>query len=141
MPNLAESDRSNRDRAPYAPARGILVPILSLALSLPTILVGIAWVAAATYALLAGHGIYTGAPRSLPVPWPVCMWVLLGPLLALALCASQRGRAEELYGSALLLGYRIKRWNTVALWCAAAALLMLPVMAVVSIVVLSFNPQ
>lgn len=43
---MARQNRS--DRAPYAPARGILVPIISLALSLSTILIESVWVVSTT---------------------------------------------------------------------------------------------
>lgn len=133
----------NRDRAPYAPARDILVPFISLALSLPTILIGLLWVisVAATSVPLIGHGLSTGAPPSLMVPWPVCLWTLLGPVTAGMLCVTQRTRAQERYGSALLLGYRIMRWNTLALQCAVVAMVLLPVLGVVTIVLLALSPQ
>ena len=62
-------------------------------------------------------------------------------MLALVLCTTQRTRAEQLYGSALLLGFRIKRLNALALWCAGIALGMLPLMVVVSVVVNSLYPR
>ncbi len=143
VPGPGRSHR-DRDHAPYAPARDILVPIASLALSLPTIVIGLLWViAAATSAplLLLGHSLSTGAPRSLMIPWPVCLWTLLGPITAGMLCVTQRTRAQERYGSALLLGYRIMRWNTLALQCAVVAMVLLPALGVVTIVLLALGPQ
>ena len=66
---------------------------------------------------------------------------MLGPMLALVLCTAQRTRAEQLYGSALLLGVRIKRLNAIALWCAGIALALLPLVVVVSAVVNSLYPR
>jgi hypothetical protein len=57
------------------------------------------------------------------------------------LCTTQRTRAEQVYGSALLLGYRMKRLNTIALWCAALGIAMLPLIAFVSVVVVSLHPR
>ncbi len=62
-------------------------------------------------------------------------------MLALVLCTTQRTRAEHIYGSSLLLGFRIKRLNAVALWCAGLALGMLPLMACVSVLINSLRPH
>lgn len=134
-----ESDHSGR--APYAPSRAFLVPVASIVLSLPTLFVGLFLVVAGVYRAISGSSLYTGATEVVQVPVLACLFLILGPMLALVLCTTQRTRAEQVYGSALLLGFRIKRLNTIALWCAGLALAMLPLMAAVSVVVNSLYPQ
>jgi hypothetical protein len=128
-------------RAPYAPAYGILVPIVSIALSLPTILIGIVWVSAGAYFLVTGHGLNVNSSSTLQVPAPVCLALVFGPMASAVLCTTQRTRAEQVYGSALLLGYRMRQLNRIAPWCAALGIAMLPAIAVVSVVAISLRPQ
>lgn len=129
------------NRTPYAPARGILVPVVGIALSLPTLVIGLTLALSGVYMAVTGRSVYAGGPQVLLVPVPVCLYLILGPMIALVLCTTQRTRAEQVYGSALLLGFKIKRLNKVALWCAGLALSMLPLIAVVSVVVNSLYPH
>lgn len=132
---------SGQTRAPYAPSRAFLVPSLSIVLSLPTFFIGLFLVISGIYRAISGGSLYTGATAVVQVPALACLVLVLGPMLALVLCTTQRTRAEQIYGSALLLGFRIKRLNTIALWFAALALAMLPLMAAVSVVVNSLYPR
>lgn len=108
----------------YAPRRGYIIPFVSLALSLPALLciIGIGALAAAN--ALTGYTLSLSAPplRS-PLGYAalVC-YVIFGPVLGVILCLSQRGLAEQRYGSDLLLGYRMKRLNTIALTIAGVAM-------------------
>lgn len=129
------------NRAPYAPAWGILLPVASILLSAPTLVTGLSLVVSGTYLAISGRSLYSGGPQVLQVPVPFCLYLVLGPMIALVLCTTQRTRAEQMYGSALLLGFKIKRLNTVALWCAGLALSTLPLIAVVSAVVNSLYPH
>ena len=128
-------------RAPYAPARALLVPIVSIVISAPTLLIGLLLVISGTYLALFGHSLYASTPLVVQVPVPMCLFLVLGPMAALVLCTSQRTRAEQAYGSSLLLGFRIKRLNAVALWCAALALATLPLITIISAVVNSLDPR
>jgi hypothetical protein len=65
----------------------------------------------------------------------------MGPMLAAVLCITQRTHAEEVYGSALLLGFRIKRLNTIALRTAVLALATSVLIALLGAVNVSLNPQ
>lgn len=132
---------SDQTRAPYAPSRAFLVPIVSIVLSLPTLFIGLFLVISGTYRAISGGSLYTGAGAAVEIPALVCMGLVLGPMLGLVLCTTQRTRAEQVYGSALLLGFRIKRLNTIALWCGGLALAMLPLMAAVSVVVNTVYPR
>ncbi len=72
---------------------------------------------------LTGYTLSVSAP---PLKSPlshaalVC-YIIFGPMLGLILCLSQRGLAEQRYGSNLLLGYRMKRFNAIALTIAGMA--------------------
>jgi hypothetical protein len=127
--------------APYAPTRALLVPIVSIVISAPTLLIGLLLVVSGTYLAIFGHSLYAGTPLVMQVPVPLCLFLVLGPVLALVLCTTQRTRAEQMYGSSLLLGFRIKRLNALALWCAALALATLPLIAIISAVVNSLYPR
>lgn len=113
------------DHAPYAPARGYLVPLVSLALSLPPLLILLGVALLAAYHALTGQNFDTSAPPTFVSPLAfglaVC-YIVLGPFAAVVLCLTQRTRAEQTYGSALLLGYRMKRLNTMALYSAGLAI-------------------
>jgi hypothetical protein len=131
-------------RAPFASRHALLVPIASLALSTPTIVTGLAAICITMYEVLARRAIVSTA-QTLQLPGLGvglgCLYLLMGPLLALVLCISQRTHAEATYDSALLLGYRIKRLNTIALRAAVLALGMIAVMVVISILNTAINPQ
>ncbi len=134
----------NRDesiRPPYPPARAIMLPIASMLLSLPIILVGLFLLATGVYRIVTGSSLYSGPAATVQVPVPVCLALILGPLLGAVLCTMQRTRAEQDYGSALLLGYRPKRLNTLVLWCSALGILMLPLMALVGTLANGINPR
>lgn len=117
--------QAHSDRAPYAPARGYLVPFVSLALSLPTLVFVLAVALMAAYHALTGRTFSESAQPVLVSPLAfglaIC-YLMLGPFAALALCLTQRTRAEQTYGSVLLLGYRMKRLNTIALYSAGLAI-------------------
>ena len=128
-------------RRPYAPRYSILVPIVSIALSVPTVLLGVVWIAAGAYYLVTGRGLFVNSASTLDVPVPVCLALVFGPMAAAVLCTTRRTRAEQVYGSALLLGYRLRRLNRFALWCAALGIVTLPAIFVVSVVANSLHPQ
>jgi hypothetical protein len=77
---------------------------------------------------------------TLQVPAPVCLALLFGPMAAAVLCTTQRTRAEQVYGSALLLGCRLRQLNRIARWRAALGSAMLPAIAFVSVVAISLHP-
>lgn len=133
--------QEDAERAPYAPAYSILVPIISIALSLPTILIGFVWIAASAFYLVTGRGLVVNSSSHVDVPVPVCPALVFGPMAAIVLCTTQRTRAEQVYGSALLLGYRLMRLNRIALWCAALGIVMLPAIFVISVAANSLHPQ
>ncbi|HEX8997198.1 MAG TPA: hypothetical protein VF812_14315 [Ktedonobacterales bacterium] len=116
--------RFHTSPAPFAPRRGYLIPALAFALSLPSLMATLSLSALAALHALSGRAFTLSAPplRS-PVGFAalVC-YLVFGPALGFILCVSQRARAEQTYGSVLLLGYRMRRLNTLALWCAALAL-------------------
>lgn len=120
--------------APYPSRRGYFVPLVSLTLSLPTLVCALTLVSAALYHALTGRALDAGI-SSVVLPPPafavgVC-YLVLGPVLGGVLCLSQRTQTEQRYGSVLLLGFRMKRLNTLALYSAglAIAVLMLLVVA------------
>lgn len=127
--------------APYAPMRGILLPAASILLSVPTILIGGFFVVSGAFDLLSGHSLYAGGQQVVQLPIFGCLYLALGPVIALMVCITQRTRAEQVYGSALLLGFRIKRLNRVALWCAALALATLPLIVLVVAFEISLHPH
>jgi hypothetical protein len=113
--------RFHHNQLSFEPAFGYLVPIASLASSLPTLVFDIV----VTYHTLTGNTFDTSA-RSIQIP-PVafaigCLWIVFGPFLGTILCLAQRTHAEQTYGSVHLLGYKIKRLNTIALYMAVLAL-------------------
>ncbi len=108
---------------PYAPRRGYIIPVISLALSLPALfcILGVGVLAVAN--ALTGYTLSLSAsPLRSPLGYAalVC-YIIFGPMLGVILCLSQRGLAEQRYGSDLLLGYRMKRLNTIALTIAGVA--------------------
>ena len=109
--------------APYAPRRGYLIPVISLALSASALLCILSAGVLAVANALTGYTLSVSAP---PLKSPlshaalVC-YIIFGPMLGLILCLSQRGLAEQRYGSNLLLGYRMKRFNAIALTIAGVA--------------------
>ncbi len=131
-------------RTPFEPSLGIAVPLVSLALSMPTNLLGLAaivisadevitrrsLVATSQVVTLPGLGVGLG-----------CLYLVMGPLVAVVMCISQRTHAEQAYGSSLLLGFRIKRLNTIALRSAVLALCMIAVMFIIAIAAVSLNPK
>lgn len=122
------SRHAHPDPTPYAPARGYLVPILSLALSLPPLLCTLSLFTLATYHAATGGSFNAGGSAVLlpPLVFGLALcYIVLGPMAAFVLCLTQRTRAEQTYGSALLLGYRMKRLNTIALCCAGLAVAVL----------------
>ena len=111
-------------QAPYAPRRGYIVPVVSLALSIPSLLATFSLCALAALHALTGYNLPVSTPplrSALGFTALVC-YIVFGPLLAVIICVSQRARAEQVYGSDLLLGYRMKRMNTIALMSAGAAI-------------------
>ncbi|MGZ3600201.1 MAG: hypothetical protein ACXWQ5_10890 [Ktedonobacterales bacterium] len=117
--------------APYEPHVGYLVPRVSLALSLPTLVGALTLSGVALYHALTGQTFGISAPPFLQSPLGfavvVCTFVF-GPILGGMLCLTQRTRTEQIYGSALLLGFRMKSMNTLALYTAGLPMgvLMLP---------------
>lgn len=111
------------NRAPYAPRRGYLLPFVSLALSLPPFLIVLAACAIAIYHAMTGQTFDLVAPalQSAAVYGAIVCYIVFGPLIGLILCLTQRGLAQQVYGSDLMLGYRMKRLNTLALSVAAVA--------------------
>lgn len=123
-------------QAPYAPRRGYIVPAVSLALSIPSLLAMFGLCALAALHALTGYNLPVSAPplrSALGFTALVC-YIVFGPLLAVIICVSQRARAEQVYGSDLLLGYRMKRMNTIALLSAGAAICAMMLALVVSFV-------
>ncbi|HZC04199.1 MAG TPA: hypothetical protein VE338_01020 [Ktedonobacterales bacterium] len=111
-------------QSPYAPRRGYLIPALSLALSVPSLIATFSLSALAITHALTGYNLPVSMPplqSALEFTVIVC-YIVFGPMLGLILCVSQRARAEQLYGSDLLLGYRMRRLNTIALWSAGVAI-------------------
>ncbi len=109
---------------PYAPRSGYIIPVVSLALSIPSLVTTCGVCALAAVHGLTGYNLPLSAPplrSALGFTALVC-YLVFGPVLAVIICASQRARAERVYGSDLLLGYRMKRLNTIALWSAGAAI-------------------
>lgn len=107
--------------APFASARGYLIPVLSFALSLPTLVVS----ALTTYHALTGYtfDVSTQVVQVSPLVFGFgSLYIIFGPVLGSIICITQRTRAEQIYGSVHLLGFRIKRMNTIALYIAALAL-------------------
>lgn len=122
--------------APYAPRRGYIIPALSLALSIPSLAATVGLCALAAYHALTGYNVPLSAPplRSAAGFTALVCYVVFGPVLAVIICVSQRARAEQIYGSDLLLGYRMKRMNTLALWSAGVAICAIMLVVVVSFV-------
>lgn len=120
-------------KAPYASRTGYLVPFASLALSLPTLVTVVGLGSVALYHALTGYTLAVSTPPLLQSPLAfaamVC-YLVLGPMLGAILCLTQRTRAEQRYGSALLLGYQMKRLNTLALCSAALAIAALMLLVV-----------
>lgn len=111
----------HRNQLSFEPAFGYLVPIASLALSLPTLVFDIA----VTYHTLTGNTFDTSERGIQAPPFAFafgCLCIVFGPLLGLIICIVQRTHAEQTYGSVHLLGFRIKRLNTIALYIAILAL-------------------
>ncbi|HET9110406.1 MAG TPA: hypothetical protein VFN78_06260 [Ktedonobacterales bacterium] len=121
--------------APYAPRRGYIIPALSLALSIPPLVAVFGVCALAVFHALTGYNLPLSAPplRSAAGFTALVCYVVFGPVLAVIICVSQRARAEQIYGSDLFLGYRMKQLNTLALWSAGAA-----ICAIMLVLVLSF---
>jgi hypothetical protein len=91
---------------------------MSLALSLPTLIGALALSGVALYHALRGQVLDVSAPPVLQSPLGfavVVCYLMLGPILGGILCLTHRTRTEQVYGSVLLLGFRMKRLNTVAL--------------------------
>ena len=111
------------NRAPYAPRRGYLLPFVSLALSLPPLLFALAACSIAIYHAATGLTLDVVAPalQSAAAYGVIVCYIVFGPLIGLILCLTQRGLAQQAYGSDLMLGYRMKRLNTLALSVAAVA--------------------
>lgn len=110
---------------PYAPRRGFAIPIASLVLSFPALVAMPTVLGLALYHTLSRRDLIAGnATIALPsaVVTPVICLILFGPMLALIMCVTQRARAEQVYGADFYLGYRMKRLNTIALYCAGFAL-------------------
>lgn len=122
------------------------MPIVSFALSLPTLLVALVLTALAIVHAATGSNLDAnlGAPAAVQLPVGFAlMWLyfLLGPMLGAVICLTQRTRTEETYGSVHLLGFRMKRLNTLALWSAGLALgaLVLLVMTILAIAFITRN--
>lgn len=110
--------------APYAPRLGYLVPLVSLALSLPTLVVVLTLSGVMLYHTLTRHTLDVSAPPFLQSPLGfalVVCYIVFGPVLGCVLCLTQRTRTEQVYGSVLLLGFSMKRLNTFALSIAGLA--------------------
>lgn len=117
--------RSSTPVIPYAPRRGFVIPIASLVLSVPALVAMPTFLGLALYHTLSRRDLITGSATivlpSEAVTLVVCL-ILFGPMLALIMCVTQRARAEQVYGADFYLGYRMKRLNTIALYCAGLAL-------------------
>jgi hypothetical protein len=137
-------DDDSFNRAPFASGHALLVPIVSLALSLPTLFTELIAVGINAYEIVTRRALVTTA-QTLQLPGLGvglgCLYLVMGPLVAIVLCITQRTRAEQQYGSALLLGFRIKRLNTLALRAAAGALCMIGVVVVLSVITSFLVPQ
>lgn len=124
-------------RDPYPPRSGYLVPVVSLALSLPTLVGTLALGGVALYHALTGQALDVSVPPLVQSPLgfslAVC-YLAFGPVLGGILCLTQRTHTEQVYGSALLLGYKMKRLNTLALWSAGLAISVLLLLVVVGLV-------
>lgn len=110
---------------PFAPAWGFAVPLIAFALSLPTLLSSLIFGTLAIYHAVASSEHTSSAETVLQVSPAfvlVLLYIVFGPMLGCVLCVTQRTRAEQVYGSVHLLGFRMKRMNTIALYCCGLAL-------------------
>ena len=118
--------QDHTSRAPYPSAIWQVVPIVGLALSVPTLLESLALGGWAVYHALTGQVLDLSVLSpffQLPLaPAIAVLYTVFGPMAACAMCLTQRACAHETYGSVLLLGFRMKRMNTIALYVAASAL-------------------
>lgn len=112
----------NVHRAPFAPRVGYMIPCVSLVVSLVSLATLTSLGGVAVYHALTGRQLATPPVLIPPVMFAagVC-FVTLGPMLSVLLCLAQRAHAQQTYGSDMFLGYRMKRMNTVALYCGALA--------------------
>lgn len=123
--------------APYPSRSGYLMPVVSLALSLPTLVGALGLGGVALYHALTGQTLNVSVPPFLQSPLAfggVVCYLVFGPMLGGVLCLTQRTRTEQVYGSVLLLGFRMKRLNTLALWSAGLAMSLLMLLVVVGMV-------
>ena len=131
---MASDDHSGG--APFAPARAYALPLASLALSLPTLVLGLALCVWAIIHALTGRVLNVTTPPFLQSSLGYAVGViyfLLGPTLGAVLCLMQRTRARFIYGSVHLLGFRMKRLNTLALCGAGLAMGVLALLVALSL--------
>ncbi len=109
---------NHHSQTPFASAYGYLIPGASLVLSLPTLAVDLVLISHA----VTGFSIQTVIQISPFASAFGCLYIVFGPILGGLLCVTQRARAEQTYGSVHLLGFKMKRMNTIALYVAGLAL-------------------
>jgi hypothetical protein len=132
--HMASDDHSNA--APFPPGRQYAVPLASLALSLPTLVLGLALSVWTVIHALTGRILSVTTPPFLQSSFGYGLGVryfLLGPTLGAVLCLMQRSRARFIYGSVHLLGFRMKRLNTLALCGAGLAMGALALLVVLNL--------
>ncbi len=112
---------NHHSQAPFASAYGYLIPGASLALSLPTLAVDLVLISHAVtgYSFDINTSLIHISPFASAFG---CLYIVFGPILGGLLCVTQRARAEQTYGSVHLLGFKMKRMNTIALYVAGLAL-------------------
>jgi hypothetical protein len=132
--HMASDDHPNA--APFAPARQYAVLLASLALSLPTLVLGLTLSVWSVIHALTGRILGVTTPPFLQSSFGYglgVLYFLLGPTLGAVLCLMHRSRARFIYGSVHLLGFRMKRLNTLALCGAGLAMGALALLVVLNL--------